>query len=259
MNVAQAGEKDDAEGEHNRIQKWIEENIRPEELFPLTSLVWPGSLTNGPIMTVTPQMQRPIRIGTCWWPFGAARFARAHYVVSESQLIAIRKVVQKPAGTIQTGILSLADATRTINMPMWMVPAWPLAQAAPGAHGWLLTLVDDRYWWQNETCTLTVNPGVTQWTDLYAQIGTALGITIKADPVAAAYGTPSVFYDGEYSSLPMLLDTVALSCGQRCTRNWATGQVYMQNALMAIASVTAQYATTAPPYAGGRLTLLPNQ
>ena len=79
-----------------------------------------------------------------------------------------------------------------------MVPAWPLAQAVAGAHMWMLTLVDDRYWWQPDVCEIAVQAGVTTWNDIYTQLGNELGITINADPIAAAYGMPPENYAAEY-------------------------------------------------------------
>ena len=245
--------------ESQKVARWIQNTIRPEDIFPFAARDWTGSLTNAPLLQITPERWRPVQIATCWWPWGARRFARAHFVVSEIQLIQIRQNVQQPSGTLQTGILSLADGERTQNMEMWMLPAWPLAQAISGAHMWLLTLVDDRYWWQDTPCTLTVEAGTTTWDDLYDQIGTILDISIDADTVATAYGKPPVNYAAEYQSLAMVLDAVAFSCGQRLTRDWSTGAVYMQNATTAIASVTAQLATIYPPYAGGVFRLLPNE
>ncbi len=253
------GKDDDAKGECRRVADWIERNIRPEEIFPFAAHAWTGTLTNSPLLQITPERPRPIKVGSLWWPRGAMRFARAHYVVSESQLEQIRKNVQQPRGTLQNAILSLADGARTLNIPMSMVPAWPLAQAVAGAHMWMLTLVDDRYWWQPDVCEIAVQAGVTTWNDIYTQLGNELGITINADPIAAAYGMPPENYAAEYQPTTMVMDAVAWSVGQRIVRDAVTGTVSAQNATTAIASVTAQLATVYPPYAGGALRLLPNQ
>ena len=93
------GKDDDAKGECRRVADWIERNIRPEEIFPFAAHAWTGTLTNSPLLQITPERWRPVQIATCWWPWGARRFARAHFVVSEIQLIQIRQNVQQPSGS----------------------------------------------------------------------------------------------------------------------------------------------------------------
>lgn len=248
------------EREASKIARWVNENIRPEELFPFAYRQWPGRIFGGPILDAMPPIDLPVTIGTVRWPRTASQFARAHFVVGETMLAQIRKAVQAQKGVVgglTTGVLALADGNNTLEMNMWMLPAWPLQMAVAGAGAYLLTLVDDRYWWQQMPVTLSVTAGVTAWTDLYTAIGTALGIAIEVDTIPSAYGTPTTDYTVYQQPLPAVLDAVAWGCGQRIVRDAVTGQVKAQNALTAIASVTSQLAGAVGVYAGGRLALLP--
>lgn len=249
--------------ETTEVGEWIQQNISPHELFPLSYQTWPGSLGGTAVLESTPDEERSVIIGSFWWPSGASRFARAYFVVSEAQLNAIRTAVQTPAGTnkVATGTnkaatLLLRDGTNTVEAEMWMLPAWPLLTAVAGAGAYLLTLVDERYWWWSLPASIAVDVGTTTWLDLYEAIGDALGVTISVDTIPAAYGLPTDDYASGYQSLPGLLDAVAFSVGQRIVRG-LDGTVTAQNATTAIASVTAQLATVVAPYTGGRLSLLP--
>ncbi len=187
----------------------------------------------------------PVRINSLFWPYGASRFARAHFLATASQMSSIRAVVAK-AGVLGAAPLTFGDGKQTISTLMWMLPAIPISKAAPGLGLHLLTLVDDRYWWWGQALDLTA----TTWADMYAQIGTNLGITITADPIASGYGTPPIDYNTGAKPLPMVFDAVAFSCGQRVCRA-LNGAVTVQNASTAQASVTANLATGPTSYGGG--------
>lgn len=237
---------------------WIQANCRPHELFPLAYRYWPGDLTNGPVLEVTAEPARPAVLNTLWWPYGASRFAQAHFVVNDSQLDAIRRVVVDYAvnGSSLSGILKMDDGKTSISTAMWMLPARPLSQAVFGGGMHLLTLVDERYWWYGVPFNFTVTANVTTWLNLYTEISTAIGTTIVPDTIAASYGKPVVDYSTAYRSLPNVLDAVAFSIGQRIVRK-LNGTVLAMNARAARASVTAQLVRGDLKYAGGKFALLP--
>lgn len=232
---------------------WIAENIRPAELFPLAARLWPGTLTGGPVLDATPDLQRPVEIGCLWWPWGASRFAHAHFVVGDAQLAAIRSVVFR-GGAESAAELVMDDGDVQVRTDLWMLPPRPLAQVGTGGM-WLLTLVDDRYWWAGEPLELTTADCAAGWLHLYATIGAALGVTIDADPIASAYGTVApAAYASLYRPLPQVLDAIAFSVGQRIVRR-LDGTVHAQNWKTAKTSVAAQLAAAGPKYAGGSFAL----
>lgn len=236
------------------IGSWITKNIRPKELFPLAYRFWPGTLIAGPVLEVTAEPARPARIDTLWWPWGASRFAQAHFVVTEEQLEAIRAVVVVDGESV-TGELNINDGGTSTIAQMWMLPAWPLSTAVANAGMYLLTLVDDRYWWWGTPVQFHVTEGGTSWEEVYEEIADDLGITIVVDPIDSAYGTPVADYSTAYRPAPNVLDAVAFSVGQRIVRD-LDGTVTAMNASTALASVTAQLASVNPKYAGGPLALV---
>jgi hypothetical protein len=232
------------------IAGWVAANIQPHQLFPLAYHSWPGELGNGPILNQSPEEPRAVTINSLTWPRGASRFARGYFVATSQQLAAIRKVTSIN-GVLASGGFIFADGTNQIATKMWMLPSIPLSKAAPGMNLHLLVLVDDRYWWWGQSIDLAVNVGTTTWANLYSSIGTALNTTILADPVATAYGKPTADYDTGGRPVPMILDAIAFSCGQKITRSLG-GVVNAQNVASAVASVTANLAMPMNSYAGGQ-------
>ncbi len=112
------------------IGAWIAGNIQPHQLFPLAYRSWPGTFTNGPILNNTPDEPRAVVINSLFWPQGASRFARGHFVVTSSQLDSIRRVVYR-SGAQESGTLVFSDGEQSINPLMWMLPPIPLAKSLP--------------------------------------------------------------------------------------------------------------------------------
>ena len=98
-------------------------------------------------------------------------------------------------------------------------PARPLAQF-PGCNGvYLLTLVDQRYfWWEKSTGDIEVDGITTTWAALLAVIQAAIGSPLNYDAIPAAYLKPSVDLNLEYELLPPLIDAAAYSIGKRLIR-----------------------------------------
>lgn len=242
------------------VSAWIEANIKPEEIFPLASIHWPGTITGGPILERTIPPWMPVRINRLSWPTTASRFAQAHFVVNDDMLTAIRRQAIYN-GTLRALPLVMSHLGQQISTQMWMLPARPLGQPIlpPGNQGglWLLTLVDDRYWWWDVPLFISFGgPGVhITWGMLYAQVGRAVGTTIVVDTIPTAYGSPTSDYAVQYRPVPPYLDTVAFSVGQKIVRG-LDGTVKAQNAATAIANAAAQ-ADQYIRYVGGRLSLKP--
>lgn len=184
-----------AYGSNPEIGIWIAQNIRPHEIFPVSRLSWPGSLAFAPILEQTQPPWPPVIIDSLWWPWGASRFARAHVVVNESNLNLIRQ--QAYSGKSYKALPFIIDDgfyQTPVQTNLWMLPARPLSQAAPllksGESLYLLTLVDDRYFWWETSCQYAVAEGTTQWVDIYSAIVRRLLplllVLLTAAPGAAA-------------------------------------------------------------------------
>lgn len=229
------------QGSEPTIGRWIAQNIRPEEIFPVASPQWPGFLTGGPVLNQTPYPWDHVAIDRLWWPWGASRFAHVHVVVDDFTLGLIRNdAYSNQKYKALTFTMDDGAYQTPISTNLWMLPARPLSTAAPGGNAlYLLTLVDDRYFWPETSLQYAVTVGTTAWTDLYTAIQAALGITINADPINAAYGKPTLDYVATYQNTAMILDAVALSVGQHIVRK-LDGTVLAQNPTTALANQTAQ-------------------
>lgn len=218
------------------VAAWIERFVPLSRIFPVSLRTWPGTFSDGPILNITPEEDAPVRINTLCWPWGASRFARAHFAVTAQNLLQIRAAVSPSTNSVRKPLV-FSDGTNSVTASMWMLPAYPLTKVPDGPL-YLLTMVDDRYWWRDTLLNLDVNEGTTTWLDLYNAIGTALGVPITAAPVNPAYGKPVAAYNTASQSLAAIFDAIAFSIGQRVVRS-LSGSVSTQNPVNAAATVTA--------------------
>jgi len=199
------------------IAAWVAQNVSTEDCFPFAPLNDQGlGLEQLPYRPQTPPA--PVRVGRLYWPWGASRFATAHYLCTDADLARVRAYCYPTADGMREAPLVIDTGNgQSVTATMWMLPPRPLAAVTPGHELWLLTLVDDRWrwWWRAASVA-----GQSTWAALYSAIGTALGVTITADAVPAAYLTPPPEMAASYAALPLLLDAVAMSVGQRVVRGF---------------------------------------
>ena len=237
------------------------------------------------------QMDRPIKLESLWWPQGATRWATGHFLATEKQLAAIRAALRydSPDFVLNPAELILEDGTATLATDLWMLPPRPLFQPPlnplqsatnstmpltkwllpityndfpqdfigtstepPGEQLYLITLVDDRFFWWQKTSQIAINVGVTTWDDLLQQIENTIGDTLVRDAIAAAYGKPTNSFVPFQRFAPLILDQAAFAIGQRVVRS-LDGAVALQNATTAITSQNDQLAAGLCPVMGGGL------
>lgn len=237
---------------------WVADHWRPHEVYEFADPSWPGNLARAAWGYQMPRANalRPVKLGSLYWPWGACRWACGHFAVTEAKLNQIRAYAyEQPGGyralefTIGDGVTPHALATN-----LWVLPARPLMTAVAGERLHLMTLVDDRYFWWQRAAEVVVTQGTTTWSQLFADIGTALGVTISPDPISAAYLKPAGDLTSRYQYLPMLLDAVAAAVGQRIVRKY-NGAVVAQGAATALASADSQPAYGYAKVAGGTFDL----
>jgi hypothetical protein len=243
---------------------WIERNLSFQDVFDFARHTWPGP---GVLPLGLPPLPRarPVKTETLFWQRDAVNFAVAYFVINKAQLDAIRTQVYPNAAPYYVSQpLVLNDGQNSLTAAqMWMLPARPLQQIPlPGGTGfqpspgdtYLLTLVDQRFFWWNVPAIISVDPGVTNWTDLYAQINTALNLSppISVDSIPTAYLQPSADYGTLYQPLPLLLDAIALAVGHRIVTDPTTGYVYSKAALSA-AATQAELLGDWPPAAPNKI------
>ena len=158
---------------------------------------------------------------TRWSVFrGLATSAMAKDMLAETNGSAAKTFVMKEYSSV-LGNSAEPDFTLTTNM--YMLPPRPLAETA-GVQGlYLITLVDERYYWQGQDAgVFKITNNVTcTWASLVTAIAARLGITISLSAVPAAYGIPEADSPlwSDHQSITVLLDAIAANIGRTVVRN----------------------------------------
>ncbi len=229
---------------------WVKGNIDPNETWETSTRFWPGKNLVG-LPFRAPPPPDPNRIGVLRWPTTASRFACAHYLATQDDLDAIRSVIYQGSTYLPATLtLDAADGS-SVSPSMYLLPARPLQQIG-GEGFYLLTLVDERFFWWSRAANISVVGGTTTWAQLYASIATGLGITLTVDAIPAAYLKPPAALGTAYEALPLLLDAVAACVGQRVVRQ-LDGSVRAWSVTASRDSVLAQLAAVpaSAAFAGG--------
>lgn len=174
-------------------------------------------------------MPTEISVGEWFYPNGASRWGIFRGLATSKMVKAMLEVTNgsDPATFIMqaepTGLSNPNNNPNNFHLStsMYMLPPRPLAEQGGGLDGiYLVTLVDERYYWQFNPVSLRVGPSTT-WQDLITQIATALNVTMTFSAIAAAYSTPepdSQFWCNQESAA-LLLDAVAYNIGCTVVRN----------------------------------------
>jgi hypothetical protein len=195
-----------------------------------------------------PPRREPPRIGVLYWPTGACRWATCHLLLTGDQLVRLRRVSgSSPA-------LVFSDGTRSVAAPMYSLAARPVSQRGDGREMYLVTLVDDRYWWWMAG-DQSAPSSPSSWSGLLTSLFAAVGVTPSLDSVPSGYGAPQVSrWAVGYKPIPLLIDAACRTVGLRCIRS-LSGVVSCVSYATAAASDAAQW--TIYQYeclAGGRAT-----
>lgn len=212
------------------IEEWVEHNIPSRSLYEEGVHYWSGRGTSSvPVEWEMPT--RPVRVNSLFWPRGARRWAVGHFLVTGDKLATIRQRVFANNSYAKKPLVMDDGIGGKVTTDLWMLPARPLVQD----NLYLITLVDDRFFWWFEYYTLTVSEGVTTWANVISAISGNVG-TITSDSIHADYLKPGPDLGGDYLSVPVLLDRVAFNVGQRVIRR-LDGTIHTQgptNALVAL-------------------------
>jgi hypothetical protein len=185
-----------------------------------------------------PPSREPPRIGVLHWPTGASRWATCHLLATGDQLARVQRV----AGSSLSLVIS--DGSRSVTAPMYRLGARPVSQRGDGHELYLLTLVDDRYWWWYAGNGALSLFGSMSWPDLLSTLFTDLGVDSPTiDTIDAGYGSPDpARWSVGTQPIPLLIDAVCKTVGLRCTRSLG-GSVRCINYTNAAAADSSQWTT----------------
>lgn len=175
----------------------------------------------------TSQPSPNIRIGDWYYPTTASRWGVFRGLAMSSMVEAMLKATQ--GSNPQTFIMkavpkgpgNFREGDYTLSTPLYMLPPRPLAEHGGRFDGlYLVTLVDERYYFQNSPISLHVAYGTT-WGDLLDSLALALGITLTYSTIPDAYTQPEPDSPlwSNMESAPLLLDAVAYNLGRVVVRN----------------------------------------
>lgn len=229
-----------------------------------------------------------LQLGQLYWPTGASRFGAGFFLVSSDFLEKLPQYdvtgandAEDTVGGLRSTVnymhryeaktLNLIEGDKQLQAKMWMLPPRPLFQQRRVPSGlsenvaripyshlngiWVLPLVDARYWWWNFTTGDFQLPSCSTWETLFKTIFKKLGYTdeqITIDPISVDYLFPHSVLRGasQFTEVPLLLDTIANSCGTRVILNY-DGTVRVMNAQKSFEEDSTRYSTSNTQKAGG--------
>jgi hypothetical protein len=184
-------------------------------------------------VTPTPSHSTPVRLNTLMWPQQASRYAVFHGLVDNITLDEIKSIVTD-SNYAQT--LSITDEINnsSISTSMYMLPPHPLFQvtglSASERQLYLITLVDERYFWWQRVGSL--DPLPSSWDDLFSSalylIDSGLTPNYGTVPISSSYLVPSLKWRQRERPLPLILDAACSAVNRRFVRDLA-GNTYIQH------------------------------
>tara|TARA_Y100000310_G_scaffold6676_1_gene7495 strand:- start:4168 stop:5922 length:1755 start_codon:yes stop_codon:yes gene_type:complete len=184
----------------------------------------------------TPNYSVPPRpkLNTLWIPTGAIRWARGLFLADTAGLAKIENNLTSEGSA--TLILTeerwgkgATKTAKTLKRKMFMLPPRAVnwgrksesgskskSKTKGKEYGWLIPLVDVRYFWQFiEPGHLEVSEGNT-WTELISNLASALGTNIRHDDISSDYLSPDpTELTRRHENIAVLLDAIAASIGRR--------------------------------------------
>ena len=206
----------------------MEHLARFEHLLNLRDVVPLGQVWPGPKLlqlgAQVPPGYPPLEIGDFFYPVGASRWAQFRGIAAAPDVAAMQAIAYAKSNTHlrpQTFIIQSegGDSVGSVSTQLFMLPPIPLTGGTAAPQLYLITLVDERYFWHQWqsggqiTCTALTTTG--SWSGLLIALAAQLGITLNFAAVDIDYGMPepdSPLYSNDESPA-VLLDQVAANVG----------------------------------------------
>lgn len=216
------------------VQDFLNKFLPTSSFRPWLTPAYPG-WNLGALTTVNGQKWgEQFELNKFFWPSGASRFSYGHFLADSDTVGLISADAYGNGGQYNQILFQIGNpesnqgetivAGETFSSMVYLLPPTPLS-GLRGLTGmirslYLLTIVDERYfwWWQNFG-NQTIDSSTT-WASLLATITSILGVTITLDMINSAYLNPSVqSYSLPYEPIPLILDSICLNLGWRFVAN----------------------------------------
>jgi hypothetical protein len=199
------------------------------------------------------------KLGCLQWPRSAREWAVGLFLATDTQLAAIRSLVYSGGGYAKKTLVlddESGKSNRSISTDLWMLPNHPICQIPGYKQLYCLVLVDDRYFANQQSVSLTINSGTTDYpTAIHSALSAALLDTGSVvDTPNAAYLKPGAGHNCISEYAPMMVDSLAYNAGQRYCRT-LDGKSRVQNLSTAQAAEAANSTLGFSKLCGGTLDL----
>lgn len=196
--------------------------------------------------------------GEWFYPLGATRWSVFVGLATSRQ--ARDMLAAGGATTAQTFVIKsapdggdTAGRTYQISTPMRLLPPRQIGETRGTDGLYLITLVDDRFFWRHKPFTLHVTEATT-WASVLTSLATALGITLTYSTLESHWGNPEpdsqLWTNSE--SAAVLLDVVAHNVGRAVVRNFdGTYALQTPSEALAVALANRRPQSTVTRIAGG--------
>jgi hypothetical protein len=231
---------------------------QPRDVLPLGQ-VWPGANLHK-LGSGTPFDYPAPKLGEYFYPQGASRYSIFRGLMTAADLAAVYDSDSYasptdpvgPGGTAPFALVNPVDASSGLTTRLCLLPPITISQAAGEPTLYLITLVDERYFWhQFKTLLLQVTASST-WTAVLNAIAGAAGVTLTFSTPSSVYGVPdpdSALYS-TYESTAALFDAAANDVGCAVVRN-LDGTYKLQSYADAAAAVQANRPASGNNVLGG--------
>jgi hypothetical protein len=219
------------------IQAWIDRYIPLEDLREVQVIPHsPGPRLSGLGVPYRPSNPK-VKLGRLFYPTGSARWAVFHGLATTSQVKQMQVLAWPPGSQVvpltfhmQSDVSPFEDnqAIGGVCTGMYLLSCRPLSSMGSFQSGstlddlWLVTLVDERYYWQFQSVGSLTIAALSSWHSLISLFATALDITITNLTPSSVYGVPaedSALFSN-YEPANRMLEAVAWNFGCLVVRNF---------------------------------------
>jgi hypothetical protein len=214
----------------SEVQDFIQRFIPTSSYMPWLTPFYPGWNLAALTSVNGYQWGQKFKLNRLYWPSGASRFAYGHWLANSDTVDAISQDAYGPGGQYVQIPLAIGNpesnaggtiiAGETFQSLVYMLPPRPLS-GIRGLSGmiqslYLITTVDERYFWMWQNMSNTQISSSTTWTSLLKSITTTLGVTVTVDTISPNYLAPSVqAYSVPLEPIPIVLDSICYNIGMR--------------------------------------------
>lgn len=209
------------------VRAWVERHAKLSEFREFNWHASPPTILHGLTYFQHTEAYVPLRLNTLRWPSGASRWGTYHFLATDEQLEEIRAEVygeEPDPVTTSPKKLILHGSGETITADdMFLLPPRPLSDIpswiTTANKLWLCTLVDWRYYWNQDHCGELAAEDVGTWDKLLEFLRTRTGFDTDSwdcPSVDAAWLHPH-FELQEANGIPLgiFIDAVAWNVGRR--------------------------------------------